>query len=429
MLAISRRKAVAGVIAGLVVAGIATLPAAQAAAVKKTIVIWTDSNRTAAVKSLFSAGWQGAKVSIVTKDFGAIRDDLGTVKADAAPDIIVGAHDWTGQLAANGSIVPLTISSATAAQIPGYALNAFSYGGTRYGMPTQLENVALVRNTALAPTAPTSFEQLRTMSKTICDTGLQGSTGKKADAGKPIPGCARTIWPMNGYHEYALLSGLGGGAFARSETGVDDKNSPQFYNAKVQANIGIVEAWQADSTFLNKGDEDYGYAKFFAKKSPFIVTGPWSIGDLKKSKLKIAISAVPNIAAGSSPVPFAGVQGFMVTKFAAGHGVADLANSLVTDSVKGVASVKAQLSLAKANFRAPANTAAGAQLSDPLIAGFAAAGVGAISMPNIPEVGCYWSSAGGAWSSAFNASLADRVPAATAFAKAQSDMLKCVNGG
>ena len=427
MLAISRRKAVAGLVAGLVVAGMATLPAAQAAAAKKTIVIWADSNRTAAVKSLFSAGWGGAKVSVVTKDFGAIRDDLGTVKADAAPDVIVGAHDWTGQLAANGSIVPLTLSSATRAVMPGYALDAFSYNGSVYGMPTQLENVALVRNTALAPTAPTSFEQLRTMSKTICDTGLALSTGKKADAGKPIPGCARINLPMNGYHEYPLLSGIGGGAFKRTN-GTDDPNTPIFYSAAAQANIGVVRGWAADTTFLNKGDEDYGYAKFFAKKNPFMVTGPWSIGDLKKSKLKLAISALPNMVAGINPVPWLGVQGFMVTKFAAGHGVGDLATSMVTDSSKGMASVKAQKSLVTANFRAPANSEAGAQVSDALIAAFGAAGAGGISMPNIPQVGCYWGSAGGAWSSIFNASIADRVDAGTAFAKAQSDIANCVKG-
>ena len=427
MLAISRRKAVAGLVAGLVVAGMATLPAAQAAAAKKTITIWADSNRTAAVKSLFSAGWGGAKVNIVTKDFGAIRDDLGTVKADAAPDVIVGAHDWTGQLAANGSIVPLTLSAGTKAVMPSYALDAFSYGGSVYGMPTQLENVALVRNTALAPTLPSTFAGLEAQTKTICDTGLALSTGKKADAGKPIPGCARIIWPMNGYHEFPLLTGVGGSPFIRTN-GTDDPNSPNFYNATVAKNIDIIRGWAADTTFLNKGDEDYGYAKFFAKKAPYIVTGPWSIGDLKKSKLKISISAVPNIAAGSTPVPFLGVQGFMVTKFAAGHGVGDLASSMVTDSSKGVASAKAQKSLALANFRAPANTEANSQVTDPLIAAFGAAGAGGISMPNIPQVGCYWGSAGGAWSSIFNASVNDRVDAGTAFAKAQSDIAACVKG-
>jgi len=161
---------------------------------------------------------------------------------------------------------------------------------------------------------------------------------------------------------------------------------------------------------------------------PFIVTGPWSIGDLKKSKLKIAISALPNIVSGINPVPWLGVQGFMVTKFAAGHGVGDLASSMVTDNSKGVASAKAQKSLALANFRAPANTEANSQVTDPLIAAFGAAGAGGISMPNIPQVGCYWGSAGGAWSSIFNASVNDRVDAGTAFAKAQSDIAACVKG-
>jgi arabinogalactan oligomer / maltooligosaccharide transport system substrate-binding protein len=425
MLAISRRKAIAGLVAGLAVAGMAAVPSAQAVAAKKVITVWSDSNRAPAVKALFSAGFQGAKVNVVVVGFGDIRDNLKTVKADAAPDVIIGAHDWTGELAANGSIVPLTLSQATRNAIPGYALDAFSYNGNAYGMPTQLENVALVRNTTLVPDAPTTFAQLKAMSKTVCDTGLALSTGKKADAGKAIPGCARIDWPMNGYHEYPLLSGLGGGAFKRTN-GTDDPNNVIYNSPAVQANIGIVQGWQADSSFLNKGDEDYGYAKFFAKKSPFMVTGPWSIGDLKKSKLKIAVSAVPNIAAGINPVPWLGVQGFMVTKFAAGHGVADLANALVSDDSKGVAGQKSQKALAAASLRAPARS--DVPVTDAYILGFGAAGVGGISMPNIPQVGCYWNSGGNAWSSMFNASIADRVPAATAFAKAQTDIENCVKG-
>src|SRR4051812_3510946 len=107
-----------------------------------TIVIWTDANRAAAVNKVANA-WassKGANIQVVTKDFGSIETALGTVSAADAPDVIVAAHDWTGQLAANGLVVPLFPSKATAKQFPGYTLDAFSYGTAvkkLYGVPVQ----------------------------------------------------------------------------------------------------------------------------------------------------------------------------------------------------------------------------------------------------------------------------------------------------
>src|SRR2546421_3733089 len=127
-------------------------PTAHASAKAGKLVIWTDSYRKAAVDKITSA-WgtaRGVNVDVVVKSFDHIRDDLKTVSDANAPDVIVGAHDWTGQLAADGSVVPIFPSKAIKKQIPQYALSSMSYGGKQYGMPTQLENVGLIINTKLA---------------------------------------------------------------------------------------------------------------------------------------------------------------------------------------------------------------------------------------------------------------------------------------
>src|SRR4051812_34182677 len=99
------------------VAALAAVVATTATAAHKAvnIVIWTDSDRAAAVTKVANdwAAKNGATVKVVTKNFGDIRDNLGTVAAADAPDVITAAHDWTGQLAANGLVQPLFPSAAS----------------------------------------------------------------------------------------------------------------------------------------------------------------------------------------------------------------------------------------------------------------------------------------------------------------------------
>src|SRR5207248_7452243 len=129
-----------------------------------TVVIWTDANRSPAVTQVANA-WassHGATIKVVSKNFGDIETNLGTVAAADAPDVIMAAHDWTGQLAANGLVEPVVLSASAKAQFPAYTLNAFSYGTAvkkLYGVPTQIENIGLVVNTALVK-VPKTFAQL-----------------------------------------------------------------------------------------------------------------------------------------------------------------------------------------------------------------------------------------------------------------------------
>jgi arabinogalactan oligomer/maltooligosaccharide transport system substrate-binding protein len=91
-------------------------------------------------------------------------------------------------------------------------------------------------------------------------------------------------------------------------------------------------------------------------------------------------------------VPFLGVQGFMVTKFATVHGVDSAAKDLVTNFMAGPS---AQTQLAAANGRPPANIKA--KSSDPVLAQFSNASKGGVPMPNIPQMSSVWGDLGQAW--------------------------------
>ena len=148
---------------------------------------------------------------------------------------------------------------------------------------------------------------------------------------------------------------------------------------------------------------------FLKGQTAFWVTGPWNADTLRKSGLSFKIIQVPAIAQAS--VPFLGVQGFMVTKFATAHNVDSAAKDLVTNFM---AKPSAQTQLAAANGRPPANIKAKVGLqSDTILAQFRIASKGGVPMPNIPQMDSVWSDLGQAWVRSTKGSGA--MPAARSF--------------
>ena len=369
----------------LLVAGPSAAAVDASNAPANTIRVWTDKDRKTAVEKVVGqwAATKGLAVEVVEKDFGKIRDDLKTVQAESAPDVIIGAHDWTGQLAADGLVLPLNPSKATKAQFPAYALGAFSYGTAvkrLYGAPVVLENIGLVVNTKLAK-VPTTFAQFQA-------AALAFKKKKSGNLALAIPQGAAG----DAYHMYPFFSGLGGYIFGVNKAGNLDASDIGVANKTFLSNAAMIDGWNK-SGFLNS-KIDYGVAKdaFLKGKAAFWVTGPWESDALKQSKLSFKIVQVPAIKFKS--VPFLGVQGFMVTKFAQAHGLESSAKDLVGSYMMRPAG---QTALAAANGRFPANTVAGAAIKDPVLSQFGKAGAGGVPMPNIPQMSSVWSDLGGAW--------------------------------
>lgn len=369
-----------------VIATVASVAASSAGASQKAgpnIVIWTDSDRAAAVTKVANA-WaasNGATIQVVTKNFGDIRDNLGTVAAADAPDVITAAHDWTGQLAANGLVQPIYPSKAVRSQFPSYTLNAFSYGTAvkkLYGLPVAVENIGLVVNTKLAK-VPTTFKQLETEAlaqkkKARIGFGIAVQQGSGGDA----------------YHMYPFFSGLGGYIFGTNSAGNLDPSNIGVANKTFLKNAPLVDRWNKEGLISSKVDSAAAQNAFLKGQAAFWITGPWNSDTLKKSGLKFKVIQMPAIVKPS--VPFLGVQGFMVTKFAATHGVGGAATDLVTNYM---ATPSAQTQLAAANGRPPANVKA--KSSDPILAQFSAASKGGVPMPNIPQMNSVWGDLGQAW--------------------------------
>jgi len=390
----------------LVVAG--TVSAARTAT--NTLTIWTDADRKAAVDKIASA-WgtaRGVNVVVVQKDFGKIRDDLGTVQADSAPDVIVGAHDWTGQLAANGLVVPINPRSALRQQFPQYTLDAFSYGTAvkrLYGAPVAVENVGLIVNTGLVK-VPKTFAQLEASAlafkkKKSGNLAIAVQQGAAGDA----------------YHMYPFFSGLCGYVFGKNRAGNLDPSDIGVANPKFLKNASLIDKWNKEGLIRSQVNDSIAKDLFLKGKVAYWITGPWFLADIQKSGVPYAVSAFPTIVPGVKSAPFLGVSGYMVTKYSTAHGVESLAKDLVANYMMQPA---AQTTLALANDRTPANLKALAQVKDKDLKAFGAASAGGVPMPNIPQMASVWQDLGAAWVRATKG--AGSTPARKSFIAAQKSI-------
>ena len=415
---LSKRKsrvAVLATVGAACAAVLATAPGVGAGVTPKvdtatapTVVIWTDRDREADIKALAEA-WarpRGLNVQIVAKaEQNNVRSDFITVAAATAPDVNPGAHDWVGELAANGSILPLSPRAAVLRQIPKYTRDAFSYGRTvsqLYGMPTHVENVGLFVNTQLAK-VPRNWADLERQALAFKRRGggrvaidVQQGTGGDA------------------YHMYPFFSGLCGYVFGKTRGGALNPRDVGLDSRRFLANAPMIDRWNRLGLINSKIDNNTASQLFTTKKAAFWITGPWNIDTVRKAGIRFRIVQLPRIKCQSAP--FLGVGGMMVTRFSRTHGVESAAKDFVASYM---ASANAQNTLTVKNGRYPANTQSARTVRDAALRQIGQAGAGGVPMPNIPQMASVWNDLGLAWVKSTRGSGATRaVPAFRAAARA-----------
>jgi arabinogalactan oligomer/maltooligosaccharide transport system substrate-binding protein len=370
------KRGISAVVAGAVVASMLAV-GAPAHASSNAITIWADTGAKTVIQNLIQK-WgadNGITITIVGKDFGKVRDILKTaVNNGNGPDILAAApHDWTGNLVNSGVLKPVTLSPAANSGLAASSLSAFtinSNGSNKlYGAPGWLENIAFFRNVKLAKTHPATWASIKNG-----ELNIPYSSGNdpyhfypvQTGFGAPVFTSSKGVWNA--------AMGMGGANGAAFATFLKDKGSAYFGKS-------------SDNAICN----------FILGKVKYLVTGPWNLTAIEKGTTgctkglafgkDFVIEKFPNGPKGAS-TPFLGERGFFVTKQvdadANGVAVTKLMNFVVGP-------VAGAYYLDKFN-KQPANKVANMKTSKHAdLAGFAAAGVGAMAMPNIPAMDKVWS--------------------------------------
>jgi arabinogalactan oligomer / maltooligosaccharide transport system substrate-binding protein len=367
----------------LIFALVVCLSANFVAAQDDGLVVWTDEARAPVIEALGEAFTEeyGIPLTVTQLGFGDIRDQLIIAgPAGEGPDILIGAHDWLGQLTADNLLAPIELDEDLAAQFLPVALQAFTQDGVLYGLPYAVENVAFFRNTDLVPEAPATWDEVRSISEELQSSGASqyGFVYQHGDS----------------YHFFGIQTAFGGYVFGQDENG---NYLAEDLGIDSAGSIAALQ-WATDMVTdgimpVTTGDE--ANALFTNGDAAMMITGPWNLQAFRDAEVPFGVSDIPAGPDGTAGRPFLGVQAFMVNS---NSDNVDLAVAFLTEFV---ATEDVMVELQEVGTRPSAFIPANEASTDPDFPAFAHAGANGLPMPAIPAMGSVW----GAWGNAIDLAL------------------------
>lgn len=344
------------------------------------VLIWADERRANALRR-FAADFlatHGVRLRFHTEQIERLQERLVQgADGDEVPDVVVGPHDWVGDLARRGLIEPLALSHRRREAFLPEAVEAMTWNGELYGVPYALDTALLLRNVDLAPEQPGTFEELLASGAALraagrADEALVVQVGADGDP----------------YYMYPLLLAAGGWLFGRGAQGRPD---PGRLGVTAPETIRAFERFrelgaQGIGVLRREIDKERATALFQAGRAPYLICASRVVSDLREAGLRFAVGPVPPYE-GEAPVrPFVSVHGFFLTRRGRNKTIAqDLAAHYLTRT-------DVALSLYDIQPRPPALRTALDEVvaRDPTMADFYAECRAGDLMPSLPEMRQVW---------------------------------------
>lgn len=289
--------------------------------------------------------------------------------AGKGPDVFCWPHDRAGEWAKGGLIVPIHPGKAVRADVDDSSWDAFRYHGKLWGYPIGLEAIGLIYNKALVKTPPATWDDVVRLDEQL------RTQGKHA-----------VLWEFNkSFFSWPILAGTGGTIFGRDAKGEYDPTQVGVNNA------GAVKGAQVLLSLVQGGVLPKG-AVYADMESAFSrgevameISGPWAWDNARRSGIDFGVAPLPAVGKQAAK-PFVGVLGCMI---AAPSPVKDVAREFIENWL-----MKPEyLRLVNANvpLGVPASKAFYAELqSDPNIRATMESVRNGQPIPNIPEIGRFW---------------------------------------
>ena len=340
------------------------------------LLIWiTDNRGYHALGELGKKFEQEMGVSVKVETLEEIPDKFqAAAQSGKGPDIFFWAHDRIGEWADAGLLKPLNIKEDFKAAFLPMAWEAVTHKKRIWGYPVALECVSLICNKQFVrQKPPTELSEYPAFAKEL-----------KAKTPKLIA----IMWDYTSpYFSFPFLASAGAYSFKRTENGYD------LQDIGVD-NAGAIEGLQAIIDLINAGVLPKGSTqsvmeqKMSSGELATMVNGPWGWANLRKSGIDFELAPVPGVG-GNPGRPFVGIFTALINGSSPN---ADFAMQFLEKyicTVDGLRAIDADAPLGVPALKALADEMSA---SNALIKGTYENALNGVVMPNIPQMGKFWSS-------------------------------------
>jgi maltose/maltodextrin transport system substrate-binding protein len=367
------------------------------------LLIWISSNRPFHALSHLGEIFEkeiGAPVKVETQE-QIISKFQAAGQSGKGPDILFWANDRIGEWANSGLLKPLHIEEEFKAKYLPMCWDAVTHKQQVWGYPVSFEAVSLIYNKKLVTgKVPTQLSELPAFANEL-----------KAQDPKAIV----IMWDYKTpYFSWPFLASAGGYPFKKTAEGYD-------VNDIGVANAGALEGLKAIVQLINTGILPKGSSqsimseKMASGQLALMINGPWDWANLRKAGVDFDLAPIPGVN-GNPGRPFVGVFAAMINRSSpnveiAQHFLQEHAltseglKALDADTPLGVPALKtlcdemaARNHLIKVTYENAEN---------------------GVVMPNIPQMGKFWSSMGAAFEIATNGGATPQVALQDAFKNMQ----------
>jgi maltose/maltodextrin transport system substrate-binding protein len=340
------------------------------------LLIWISDNR--GFRALEALGKKfeeemGVPVKVETQE--QITEKFqAAAQGGKGPDIFFWAHDRIGEWADAGLLKPLEIKEEFKSAFIPMSWEAVVHNKQTWGYPLALECVSLIYNKKLVSgKPPAQLSEFPAFAKEL-----------KAKDQKLIA----IMWDYNTpYFTFPFLASAGAYSFKRTESGYDLKdigvdNAGAIEGLTVIVNL-IKEGVLPKGSTQSVMDEKMGKGELAT-----MVNGPWAWTNLQKAGVDFELAPVPGVA-GNPGRPFVGVFTALINRSSPN---ADFATQFLEKYVCTVDGLKAIDADAPLGVPAIKSLADEMSAKNPLIKGTYENALNGVVMPNIPQMGKFWSS-------------------------------------
>ena len=332
------------------------------------------------------------RVPVKVETLDNITDKFqSAAQSGKGPDIVFWAHDRIGGWAGSGLLTPLKIKDELKRDLLPMSLDAVTYNNQLWGYPLALEAVSLIYNKKYVTGKPP--DQLSQVPAFATELRREN------------PNIIPIMWDYNTpYFSWPFLASGGGYPFRKTANGYDVRDIGVNNSGAVLGLEAIVDLIHI-GVIPRGASYDLAAQKMNAGELAMIINGPWAWANLQKSGIDFGIAALPGVG-GKPGRPFVGVLAALINRSTPNTDLAQQFIEKYVDTPDGLKTMDADVPIGVPALRTLLDEMTA---NNPLVKTTFENVQNGVLMPNIPEMGRFWSAMAAAFQIATNGQASPQV--------------------